>query len=209
MRKDNQYIRTYTGVKFYPLHPEPDEINIEDIAHALSNNCRWGGHCRYFYPVAQHSVFVTRLLSEHRLCGLLHDAAEAYLMDMPSPIKRQMPEYTAIEDNLMEVVARKFGFEWPKSASVTGADRVALYCERKVLFPKISPEGCLTQTALDFMSLEDMENFCYRIKPVLPDNAETLFLEMFERLQREPIYQIEYAKAWNQGCLHRRSVSGF
>ena len=83
------WIQTMSGVIFYPLDPRPEEIRIEDIAHALSHQCRFAGHCREFYSVAEHSVRVSRELpQEFMLWGLLHDASEAYLVDLPRPIKR-------------------------------------------------------------------------------------------------------------------------
>ena len=84
-------IRTYTGKYINVFDPDPEMIDIEDIAHSLSNTCRWGGHCRKFYSVAQHSVMVVDWLpvsdSKLRLAGLMHDATEAYLTDLSKPIK--------------------------------------------------------------------------------------------------------------------------
>lgn len=88
-------IQTYTGRKFWPLDPRPEDVCIEDIAHALSLKCRFGGHCKRFYSVAQHSVLVCNTLNANGgrssptllMQGLMHDAAEAYLPDFPSPIK--------------------------------------------------------------------------------------------------------------------------
>lgn len=88
-------IQTYTGRKFWPLDPRPEDVCIEDIAHALSLKCRFGGHCKQFYSVAQHSVLVCNTLNANggrrdpalMMQGLMHDAAEAYLTDIPGPIK--------------------------------------------------------------------------------------------------------------------------
>lgn len=117
-------IRTYTGKIFNVFDPDPDMICIEDIAHALSNLCRFGGHTDDFYSVAEHSyrvlVEVPRAL---KLQALLHDASEAYLVDMPSPIKYYMPQYREFEDKLMHVIAGKFGFEYPLSDIVRRADK--------------------------------------------------------------------------------------
>jgi hypothetical protein len=92
------WIQTYTGRKFYPLTPRAADVCLEDIAHALANTCRFSGHCRQFYSVAQHSLLVVRAVREfpgvtpddaNRIApaALMHDAAEAYLVDMPRPIK--------------------------------------------------------------------------------------------------------------------------
>ena len=87
---------TYTGKEFYPLDPNPADIDIKDIAHALSNCCRFAGHIKSFYSVAQHSVIVSELCEpENALAGLLHDASEAYLSDIARPVKytEQMEGY--------------------------------------------------------------------------------------------------------------------
>lgn len=84
------WIQTYSGRMFWPLHPRVEDFCIEDIAVPLSRKCRFGGHCKNFYSVADHSVWVMDQLADHpplKLCGLLHDAAEAYLVDLPRPVK--------------------------------------------------------------------------------------------------------------------------
>jgi hypothetical protein len=88
MELNNDWIQLYSGVKFYPLNAKSELIFIEDIAHSLSLQCRFNGHCEKFYSVAQHSVLVARKCpDEYKLWGLLHDASEAYLSDIISPIK--------------------------------------------------------------------------------------------------------------------------
>jgi hypothetical protein len=86
------YIVTYTGRRFHFLDPKIDEISIEDIAHALSNVCRFTGHTKRFYSVAEHSCLVSALC-DNRLEGLLHDASEAYMSDLSSPLKMLVPDY--------------------------------------------------------------------------------------------------------------------
>lgn len=105
------WIQTYTGAKFWPMDPRAAELNIRDIAHALSMQCRYAGHCIRFYSVAEHSVLVARYLREqgHRpdvvLAGLLHDATEAYLVDVPRPVKPFLPGYKEAEARLWAVIA--------------------------------------------------------------------------------------------------------
>lgn len=108
-------IRTHSGQYINVFQPEPSHIHLADIAHGLSHTCRWGGHTPYFYSVAQHSLAVSFHLEEqqapHRLIleGLLHDAAEAYLLDLPSPIKCLLPDYSRLEHNLLKAIFSRFG----------------------------------------------------------------------------------------------------
>lgn len=104
-------IRTYSGIYFDPLTPRIEDINIEDIAHALARICRWGGHTVGFFSVAQHCVLGCQLLETKRekLAFLLHDAVEAYLYDVCSPIKRQMPAYIQAEKNIDLMIRDKYG----------------------------------------------------------------------------------------------------
>lgn len=123
-------IRTFTGKYINPCEPDPELICIEDVAHSLSMQPRFGGHLPVFYSVAQHSVEVMRSVgSGIRMAALLHDASEAYLIDVPRPVKDQLPNYREIEDKVMRVIADKFGFEWPLHEDVKSADEMALQKE--------------------------------------------------------------------------------
>lgn len=108
------WMQTFTGRKFWPIDPRADEVNIHDIAHALSFMCRFGGHCREFYSVAEHSVRVSRLANTPEpigLAALLHDAAEAYVVDVPRPLKRSIVGYREIESRVARVIEQRFGLE--------------------------------------------------------------------------------------------------
>ena len=124
----NNSIQTFTGKEFYPLDAWPDDVDIADIAHALSMICRFNGHCREFYSVAEHSVLVAEAATEygadasHALRALMHDAAEAYLLDIPTPVKALLPNYKAAEDRLCEVLASVFGYKPGKSALICELD---------------------------------------------------------------------------------------
>ena len=108
------YITTVTGIHFYPLNPNPKDIDIEDIAHALSLICRANGHFRHFYSVAQHCIAcaeeaIERGYSPEVILGcLLHDASEAYLCDVTRPVKKHIPQYLRAEENLQEVIWKRF-----------------------------------------------------------------------------------------------------
>src|ERR1019366_10480236 len=126
------FIGTFSGLRFWPLGPNPAKILIEDVAHALAHQCRFSGHASKFYSVAEHSVHVSRLcLPEHALWGLLHDASEAYLVDLPRPLKL-LPEFAAYreaERRLQRAVAVRFGLPEDQPASVTEADDTMLWIE--------------------------------------------------------------------------------
>ena len=137
-------ITTHSGVRFWPLLPNPDDIWIDDIAHALSNQCRFAGHTCVFYSVAEHSVRVSQLCRpEDALWGLLHDASEAFLSDVPAPLK-ELPEYEAYraaECSLQGTIAVRFGLSTEQPRSVTEADRTVLGIEiRDLLKPVDAPQ---------------------------------------------------------------------
>jgi len=134
------WIQTYTGRAFEPLNPDPDDIDPLDIAHALSMVCRFTGHTRRFYSVAEHSVRVSWLVEEMGgpmagLCGLLHDASEAYIADVARPLKHSptMAPYRAVEARIQDVVLYHFGItpqEWNEHhGAVKRADNVMLATE--------------------------------------------------------------------------------
>jgi hypothetical protein len=97
MGRKGDWIQTFTGKQFWPLDPRPDEVYIEDIAHALGNICRFNGHCLRFYSVAEHCFHVShKVVPGLALMGLLHDAAEAYVCDVVRPVKPYLKEYKKI-----------------------------------------------------------------------------------------------------------------
>lgn len=104
------WIQTYTGRRFWSMDPRAEDVCIEDIAHSLSLQCRFAGHCREFYSVAQHSLLVcANLPREYKLWGLLHDAAEAYLVDVPRPLKQHLAGYREAEAAVMGAIVQAFG----------------------------------------------------------------------------------------------------
>lgn len=111
----SDYILTYSKVRFYPLEPIKEDINIEDIAHSLSLMTRANGHCTHFYSVAQHSISCyheakSRGYSERVQLGcLLHDASESYISDLTRPVKRNLPQYFVIEEKLQRAIYERFG----------------------------------------------------------------------------------------------------
>jgi hypothetical protein len=103
------WMQTYTGKKFDLLNPRVEDVDIIDIAHSLSMQCRYNGHTLKFYSVAEHCVHVANALPYNlRLAGLLHDAAEAYVGDCISPLKNLLPYFKGIEDRILEAIAVRF-----------------------------------------------------------------------------------------------------
>ena len=128
------WISTYTGRHFNYQQPSPDDICIEDIAHALSQINRFCGHTQYPYSVAQHSVGVSYLVPpEFAFEALMHDAHEAYITDMMSPLKRLLPDYQQVEADIEVMVRIKFGLPFKMSAAVKHADLVMLATEKEAL----------------------------------------------------------------------------
>ena len=168
MKKENLFepdcIRTFTGIYMNVFEPTLEMIDIVDIAHGLSNQCRFAGHTKEFYSVAQHSIHVAELAPvKYILQALLHDASEAYLCDIPRPIKKRLPEYQKIEKNLMTLIAKKFGFEWPKNMHVKSIDEVMLKWEW---------DNCL------------LNDFPDNWRPMSPTEAKKEFLRWFDLINK-------------------------
>ena len=174
MNGEGQWMQTFTGGTFYPLIPEKNMFSIEDIAHSLSMQCRFNGHTKKFYSVAQHSVLVSLICEcENALWGLMHDATEAYLCDLPRPIKR-IPEfkiYRDAEDNMMEKLASFYGLSLPIPEDVHIADKILLFTEKRDLMPPSDWGWGKSIKVLD-----------EKIIPLDPTAAEKLFLDRFNKL---------------------------
>jgi hypothetical protein len=132
---DNGWIQTFSGNQFWPLSPRTEDVLLVDIAHALAMKCRFSGHCREFYSVAQHSVMGSRQANDPELSKwfLLHDAAEAYLFDAARPVKLRVPVIKEIENQIMKCVAERYGLPWPEPSDVKEIDNRMLMTERRDL----------------------------------------------------------------------------
>ena len=130
---ETAYIETRTGKKFYPLAPREEDIDIHDIAFALSNVCRYTGHVE-FYSVGDHSLHMSRLVDyPFKLEALLHDASEAYLADIAGPVKPFLPDYIAAERRLDVAIRKKFDLPSRMSPEVHEADQRILVTEARDL----------------------------------------------------------------------------
>lgn len=132
--RKGDWIQTYSGKQFWPFDPRAEDVSLYDIAHALSMQCRYGGHVAYFYSVAEHCVILSHAVPEHlAMQALMHDAAEAYLVDVPRPIKRSLEKYYEIERGIEQVVMPHFNLPWPIDPLVMEYDTRILTDERAQL----------------------------------------------------------------------------
>ena len=183
MTRKGDWMTTYTGRQFWPLDPRTEEVFIEDIAHALSLVCRFGGHCGQFYSVAQHSCVVASIIEANGgseaavLRGLLHDAAEAYIGDLIRPIKKYVAAFCAIEEQVECVIMQRF--DVPESRGADGvptvdaqmvkwADDVALANEHR----------CLIKDG-KVWDVDSTIGMTIEIVPQLPAVAEVVFIAKF------------------------------
>lgn len=169
------WIETYTGKVFHFLSPALEEIDIEDIAHSLANECRFGGHTSEFYSVAEHSVLVATLLPDDlALAGLLHDASEAYIRDIASPVKQYLSNYKDIETVIQDAVHHKFGVKF--SPEIKEADTLALKAEAQQLLPSKGESWLhLYPTKTELWKQ-------IKVRCLEPKSAKRMFLQVFEHL---------------------------
>ena len=179
------WIQTRDGNRFDFLHPNESVIDVGEIAHALSLICRFTGHTSSFYSVAQHSVHVSHALCnetiEVQLCGLLHDAAEAYVGDVSLPLKRLLPDYKAIEKSVEHAIFSAFGLPRTLHASVKQADLALLATERRDL---MLPSEDVWEV------LSGITPLPFTILPLSPERSRAEFLKRYAYLkgvQNEPI----------------------
>lgn len=171
-------ILTASGISLHLTDPRPEQICIADIAHALAHLCRFTGHTRVFYSVAQHSVHASYLVPpEHALAALLHDAAEAYIGDVATPLKALLPDYHAIERRMEATVRAAFGLPAQLPDCVKLADLTLLATERRDLMPD-TPE--------EWLSIKGLVPLSGRLIPLKPPVAQTLFLQRFADLTQTP-----------------------
>jgi hypothetical protein len=175
MDRKGDWAQIYSGKKFWPLDPRPEEVDINDIAHSLALQCRFNGHSNYFYSIAQHSVFVSKIVPKKQaLAGLFHDSAEAYTGDIVSPLKKFLPpEFKEIEKAIENAIFEHFNIENINHSEIKKADKIALFTEMRDLMntpPAKWDDQDLFQPHPD------------KIIPLSPEEAEKEFLERYKEL---------------------------
>ena len=168
------WIQTYTGKKFHPFAPRPEEICLEEIAHALSMICRYGGHTDKFYSVAQHSILMCNLGVGDRSWLLMHDAAEAYIGDIVLPLKRCLPEMAILEEMILNVVAEKFGM-----TPISETNWLDIH--KSDIKIGATEKRDLLHVDMDW-DIELPEPYDYIIKPISQQEAKKEFLDLAGRL---------------------------
>jgi len=166
-----------SGNYFNFLEPKNNVYTIYDIAHALSNICRFGGHCERFYSVAQHSVYVSWIVGDINpdmaLHALLHDAAEAFLGDITKPLKQLLPEYMKLEAKTEQAIFERFGLPSNLPEEVKHADIVMLATEQRDLMPA---HDDVWEPIIGITPLRD------KIFPWTNQTSKAAFLREFKRL---------------------------
>ena len=169
------FIQTLSGKHFDYLNAQTGDVDIEDIATALSNICRFAGHLPEFYSVAQHSVLCSHIVpAECAFEALLHDAAEAYCLGMPAPLKALLPDYRRIETQVGDLIRSKFGLPLNHSTAVKYADLVMLATERRDL----EIDNATYWPILEGIPGSDL----IQINPLRPGQAYGLFMNRFNEL---------------------------
>lgn len=170
-------IRLLSGAMFDYNNPRATEVQIEDIAGALSKVCRFAGHIPQFYSVAQHAVNASRIVPpEHAFDALMHDTAEAFTNDLPTPLKFAIPVFRELEVRIESAMGQRFGFAYPLPEPVRLADLQMLSIEKVRLKLDHSHWDCLT--GIETAHIEHLVD----LSPMTPCRAERLFLDRFAEL---------------------------
>lgn len=186
MRGERDWIQTYCGGFCFPLDPRPEEIEITDIAHALSLKCRFSGHTKTLMSVAQHSILVAQHVPPHEFWGLMHDSSEAYLPDVPRPLKHHLwikcddgefRPFSEIEGRLLRCIGDKYGLSQSIPEAVHEADVASLATERRDVLKKgRRPWGAWQEVTGEWPE---------QIVPWAPRVAEDRFLAFFNLFCKE------------------------
>lgn len=171
--RTGDWMQTAGGRAYWPLDPRADEVDIEDIAHALAHQCRYAGHCSRFYSVAEHSVLVSLVVPRaDAMHALLHDAPEAYCVDVPRAVKRALGVgYADIEERNWRAIADRFSLSREMPVSVKLADNEVLLAEKAALMGASPMPWDVPGEPADV-----------RVRGLWPIEARALFLRRFAEL---------------------------
>lgn len=184
--RKGDWIQTYCSRQFWVIDPRPDDFDIRDIAHALSLICRFNGHCLRFYSVAEHSIlmaiyFLKKGQYANAYWALMHDCTEAYLCDVPRPIKPLLPGYKEVENNLMRMAAIKFGLQGSAMpTAVKDVDYAILFAEAE---QNMGPAPEVWNSPVKPLNV--------KLQYWTPEQAERNFLMVFEAITN-PDVQLDY-----------------
>lgn len=174
-----KYTTTYNGKFYFPLEPTADHISIEDIAHCSALLCRFGGHIKWFFSLAQHACMVADRVKDpkKKLKALLHDGSEAYLNDMIHPVKYldTMKPYRKLEEKTEIAIAHHFGYLPDKDPEIKYADNVQLAVEANSLLPYVPEWAKVLAVELNIGDEEITKDQIWS-----PEVAEKKFMEAFE-----------------------------
>jgi 5'-deoxynucleotidase YfbR-like HD superfamily hydrolase len=179
------YLQTVSGRWVNPFDPDPAQLDPGDIARALANQCRFGGHSRAFYSVAQHSVIVSRLVQERggdaedAFAALMHDATEAYLGDMPHPLKHRSPlgaAFREAEQRLEQAIRERFAIK-PDVPEIKRVDRALLATERRAFSAEL----------WHWPELDGVEPLDLELEAWPPDDAAEEFARRFAELRPQGV----------------------
>jgi hypothetical protein len=186
-KTDHAWIETFTGKKFYLLAPRTEDVDIRDIAHSSAMLCRWTGHCKHHYSIAQHSYYCSFLGPQREaLHRLLHDASESFMGDMNRPLKHFTPAgsiYRSQEKEVQGVIYQAFGLSPIEPPSVHIADNQMLYTEKEQLMSGLKWD-------IDWTFGQGAENLGKSgivIERWSPEEAESMFKNRFEELYKEKL----------------------
>lgn len=170
-------IRLMSGALFDYNDPDASRVTIDDIAHATSNVCRFAGHVSYFYSVAQHAVNTSLIVSQkHAFTALMHDTAEAFTNDIPTPLKVAVPMFKELEVRIETAMAKKFKFAYPLPEEVKLADLQMLGLEKEVVKGDFTDWDILK--GVEYRHLADK----VYLKPMTPENARMHFRLRYDQL---------------------------
>jgi uncharacterized protein len=166
-------IKLRSGASFDFCAPELSEFTIEDVAHGLANICRYAGQCSRFYSVAEHSILVSETAVGFEFEALLHDAAEAFMGDIPRPLKQLLPQYKKMEAAVETAIFKRFEIKWPLPLEIKHADLRVLAAEQRQIMPEGTDEWAV---------VEGVSPAPIVVRHLPPDEAKLLFLQRYEHL---------------------------